>query len=39
MLNNQFLKVKKSFLELEIAFMELKDRELKDREETFKRKI
>ena len=33
MLHNQFLKVKKSLLELEKAFMELKDRELKDTEE------
>ena len=33
MQNNQLLKVKNSPLELEKAFMELKDRELKDREE------
>ena len=33
MLNNQFLKVKNSLLELEKDFIELKDRELKNREE------
>ena len=32
MRNNQFLKVKNSLLELEKDFVELKDRELNDRE-------
>ena len=39
MQNNQFLKVKNSLLELEKDFMELKDRELKDRKEKIKSKI
>ena len=34
---NQFLKVKNSLLELEKDFIELKDRELKDREVIIKR--
>ena len=38
MLNNTFLKVKNNPLELEYDFMELKDKELKDREEKIKRK-
>ena len=33
MLNNQFLKVKSSLLDLEKDFKELKDEELKDRKE------
>ena len=37
MSNNQFLKVRNSLLELEKDFMELTDRELKDREEKIKR--
>ena len=37
--NNQFLKVKKSLLELEKYFMELKDIELKDRQEKIKREV
>ena len=36
MSNNQFLKVRNSLLELEKDFMELTDRELKDREEKIK---
>ena len=36
MLNNQFVKVKNSFLELEKGFKELKDKELKDRKEKIK---
>ena len=39
MLKKQFLKVKDSPLELEKDFMELKDRELKDREKKVKREI
>ena len=39
MQNNQFLKVKNSLLELEKDFKELKERELKDREEKIKREI
>ena len=39
MQSNQFLKVKCILLELEKDFMELKNRELKDREETIKREI
>ena len=39
MQNNQFLKVKNNLLELEKDFMELKDRELKDRKEKIKSKI
>ena len=39
MWNNQFLKVKNSLLELEKDFMELTDRELKDREEKIKREL
>ena len=39
MQKNQFLKVKKSILELEKGFTELKDRELKDREVKIKREI
>ena len=37
MLNNQFLKVKSSLLDLEKDFKELKDEELKDGEEKIKR--
>ena len=37
MRKNQFLKVTNSFLELEIGFIELKDREFKDREVKIKR--
>ena len=36
---NQFLKVKNSLLELEQYFIELKDRELKDREVKIEREI
>ena len=36
---NQFLKIKNSLLELENDFIELKDRELKDREVKIKREI
>ena len=36
---NQFLKVKNDLLELEKDFIELKDRELKDREVKIKRDI
>ena len=36
---NQFLKIKNSILELEKYFIELKDRELKDRVIKFKREI
>ena len=36
---NQFLKVKNSLLELEKGFIELKDKELKDREVKVKRQI
>ena len=39
MRNIQFLKIKSSLLELENDFMEVKDRELKDREEKIKREI
>ena len=39
MQNYQFLKVKNSLLELGKFFMELKDRELKDRKEKTKREI
>ena len=39
MQNNQFLKVKNNLLESEKDFMELKDRELKDREEKIKGEI
>ena len=39
MQNDQFLKVKNSLLESEKDFMELKDRELKDREEKIKGEI
>ena len=39
MQNYQFLKVKNSLLELEKAFMELKDGESKDRKEKIKRRI
>ena len=38
MLNNQFLKVKNSLLVLEKDFMELQDRELKDREKKLKKR-
>ena len=38
MQNYQFLKVKNSLLELENGFMELKDKEWKDREEKNKRR-
>ena len=37
MLKNQFLKVKNSILELEKDFIELKNRELEDREVKIKR--
>ena len=37
--NNQFLKVKNSLLELEKYFMELKDIELKERQEKIKREV
>ena len=36
---NQFLKIKNSLLELEKQFIDLKDRELKDRGEKIKREI
>ena len=36
---NQFLKLKNSLLDSEKDFIELKDRELKDREENIKREI
>ena len=36
---NQFLKIKNSLLELENDFIELKDRELRDREVKIKREI
>ena len=36
---NQFLKIKNSLLELEKVFIELKDKELKDREVKIKREI
>ena len=39
MQSNQSLRVKNSFLELEKYFMELTDRELKDRKENIKREI
>ena len=39
MRNNQFLKVINSLLELEKEFKELKDKDLKDREEKIKREI
>ena len=39
MRKNQFLKVKNSLLELEKGFIELKDRQLKDREVKIKREI
>ena len=39
MRKNQFLKVMNSLLELAKTFIELKDRELKDREVRIKRKI
>ena len=39
MWKNQFLKVKKSLLELEKDFIELKDIELKDREVKIKREV
>ena len=39
MQNYQFLKVKNSLLELEKAFMELKDGESEDRKEKIKRRI
>ena len=39
MQRKQFLKVKNSLLNLEKDFMELRDRELKDREEKIKREI
>ena len=39
MQNNQFLKVKNNLLVSEKDFMELKDRELKDREEKIKGEI
>ena len=39
MRRNQFLKVNNSLVELEKDFIELKDRELKDREEKIKREI
>ena len=39
MRKNQFLKVKNSLLELEKDFIELKDRELTDKEAKIKRKI
>ena len=38
MQENQFLKIKNSLLELEKAFVKLKDRELKDREVKINRK-
>ena len=37
--NNQFLKVKNTLLELKKYFMELKDIELKDRQEKIKREV
>ena len=39
MRRNQFLKVNNSLVELEKDFIELKDRELKDREEKIKTEI
>ena len=39
MRKNQFLKVKNGLLELEKIFIELKDRELKDREAKIKTEI
>ena len=39
MRKNQFLKVKNSILELEKGFIELKDRELKDREGKIRREV
>ena len=39
MRKNQFFKVNNSLLELEKDFIELKDRELEDREEKIKREI
>ena len=39
MQNNQYLKVKNSLLELKKDFIELKDRELKDREVKMKSEI
>ena len=39
MRKNQFLKVKNGLLELEKIFIELKDRELKDRETKIKTEI
>ena len=39
MQNNQFLKVKHSYLELNKYFMELKDWELKDRKEKIKKDV
>ena len=39
MRRNKFLKVNNSLVELEKDFIELKDRELKDREEKIKREI
>ena len=39
MQKNQFLKVKNSLLELEKDFIEVKDRELKEREVKIKREI
>ena len=39
MQKNQFLKVKNSLLELEKDFIELKDRNIKDREVRIKREI
>ena len=39
MQNNQFLKVKHSYLELNKYFMELKDWELKDRKEKIKKHV
>ena len=39
MQENQFLKFKRSLLELEKDFIQLKDRELKDREIKIKREI
>ena len=39
MMKNQFLKIKNSLLELEKDFIELKDREFKNREEKIKKEI
>ena len=39
MLKNQYLKANNSLLELEKHFIELKDRQLKDREVNIKREI